>query len=138
MVGFDDDRATQCEAGATAVPQFATPRVDCSRATSVVIRRCGVRGVIGMLDSMARAKTPKVTTASKQSAVAAEHHGAHDRPNPVWFKPIMFGFMLIGLVWILTFYVSGGQFPIPNLGAMNIAIGFGLMFIGFLMTTRWR
>lgn len=84
-----------------------------------------------MLEHMARG--------NKVAPVAAEaHHGNHDRPNPVWFKPIMFGFMLIGLVWILTYYVSGGQIPIPGLGALNIAIGFGLMFIGFVMTTRWR
>jgi hypothetical protein len=50
----------------------------------------------------------------------------------------MFGFMLLGLAWILTFYVSQGLFPIPSVGALNIIIGFGLMFIGFLMTTRWR
>ena len=63
---------------------------------------------------------------------------AHDTPNPVWFKPIMFGFMIVGLAWILTFYVSAGLFPIPSVGALNIVVGFGLMFIGFLMTTRWR
>ena len=63
---------------------------------------------------------------------------AQDAPNPIWFKPIMFGFMILGLVWILTFYVSAGLFPIPSVGALNIIIGFGLMFIGFLMTTRWR
>jgi hypothetical protein len=56
----------------------------------------------------------------------------------VWFKPIMFGFMLVGLVWILTYYVSAGLFPIGSIGAINIVIGFGLMFVGFLMTTRWR
>lgn len=59
-------------------------------------------------------------------------------PNPVWFKPIMFGFMLVGLVWILTYYVSAGLFPIATIGAVNIVIGFALMFVGFLMTTRWR
>jgi hypothetical protein len=41
-------------------------------------------------------------------------------------------------VWILTYYVSAGLFPIATLGAVNIVIGFGLMFVGFLMTTRWR
>lgn len=62
----------------------------------------------------------------------------HDSPNPVWFKPIMFGFMLLGLVWIITFYVSSSQLPIASLGSVNLVIGFGLMFVGFLMTTRWR
>jgi len=59
-------------------------------------------------------------------------------PNPVWFKPIMVGFMLIGLAWIIVFYLSNQAFPIPNIGSWNLVIGFGIAFIGFLMTTRWR
>lgn len=59
-------------------------------------------------------------------------------PNPVWFKPVMFGFMLVGLIWILVYYVSQASWPVPSLGAWNIMVGFGIMFIGFLMTTRWR
>ncbi len=59
-------------------------------------------------------------------------------PNPVWYKPVMFGFMLLGLAWIIVFYLSGSVYPVPTLGAWNILVGFGIMFIGFLMTTRWR
>ncbi|MFD4957736.1 cell division protein CrgA [Microbacterium sp. NPDC058389] len=59
-------------------------------------------------------------------------------PNPVWFKPIMIGLMLVGLIWILVFYLSGMAFPIPDIGAWNLVIGFGIAFVGFLMTTRWR
>ena len=58
-------------------------------------------------------------------------------PNPVWFKPVMFGFMLIGLLWIVVYYISG-VFPISGIGSWNILIGFGIAFIGFLMTLRWR
>lgn len=61
-----------------------------------------------------------------------------EAPNAVWFKPLMVGFMLVGLVWILVFYISGSQFPIPSIGAWNLAIGLGIAMIGFLMTTRWR
>jgi Cell division protein CrgA len=61
-----------------------------------------------------------------------------DRPNPVWFMPIMIGFMLVGLAWIVVFYVSSGQFPIEGLASWNIAIGFGIALIGFAMTLRWR
>jgi len=46
--------------------------------------------------------------------------------------------MLIGLIWIIVFYLSGQAFPIPDIGPWNLAIGFGIAFIGFLMTTRWR
>ncbi len=59
-------------------------------------------------------------------------------PNPVWFTPIMIGLMLVGLVWVLVFYLSGSVLPIPGAGAWNLVIGFGLAFVGFLMTTRWR
>lgn len=50
----------------------------------------------------------------------------------------MFGFMLVGLIWIIVFYVSQSQYPVPALGAWNILVGFGIAFVGFLMTTRWR
>lgn len=67
-----------------------------------------------------------------------EVRSGEDAPNPVWFKPIMFGFMLVGLLWIIVFYVSETRFPIAEIGNFNILVGFGIMFIGFLMTTRWR
>ncbi|MFG6402543.1 MULTISPECIES: cell division protein CrgA [unclassified Microbacterium] len=68
----------------------------------------------------------------------AERSEREAAPNPVWFKPIMLGLMLIGLVWVLVFYLSAMQFPIPGVGAWNLVIGFGIAFVGFLMTTRWR
>ena len=36
-----------------------------------------------------------------------------NKPNPVWFKPVMFGLMIIGLLWIITFYITEGAFPGP-------------------------
>ena len=80
---------------------------------------------------------PKPTPAQRSSD-DGESGGRENLPNPVWFKPVMFGFMLVGLAWIITFYVSQAKFPIADLGGGNILIGFGIAFIGFLMTTRWR
>ncbi|MCU1414820.1 MAG: septation inhibitor protein [Microbacteriaceae bacterium] len=72
-------------------------------------------------------------------ARSVESRGGDDVPNPVWFRPIMFGLMIIGLAWIIVFYVSGSlQLPIPQFGSWNILVGFGILFLGFLMTTRWR
>ena len=90
------------------------------------------RQTIGMLVSMAKKERDSLTSLGDAETTR------HEAPNPVWFKPIMFGFMLVGLLWIITFYVSAAAFPIPGIGASNILIGFGLMFVGFLMTTRWR
>ena len=83
---------------------------------------------------MARVKTPAARREDRRA-------GADDGLNPVWFKPLMFGFMLLGLLWIVVFYISGGTLPIPfppDQSSWNILIGFGIAFIGFLMTTRWR
>jgi len=73
-----------------------------------------------------------------QTDRSAEARSGEPGPNAVWFKPVMFGFMLLGLIWIIVFYVSGSVLPVPQLGTWNIAVGFGIMFVGFLMTTRWR
>lgn len=72
-------------------------------------------------------KGPAETPSSKAQA-----------PNAPWFLPVMVTLMLIGLLWIITFYISSGAFPIPNIGNWNIMVGFGIALIGFLMTTRWR
>jgi hypothetical protein len=87
---------------------------------------------LGMLEFMATKKR------ADEGVNGDTQRSTHDSPNPVWFKPIMFGFMLLGLVWIITYYVSSSLLPIASLGSINLVIGFGLMFVGFIMTTRWR
>lgn len=74
----------------------------------------------------------------KDDGSLAERAEGESAPNPVWFKPIMIGLMLVGLIWVLIFYLSNMTYPIPGLGPWNLVIGFGIAFIGFLMTTRWR
>jgi hypothetical protein len=58
--------------------------------------------------------------------------------NPAWFVPVMIGLMVVGLLWVVVFYISSQRYPVEALGRWNLAIGFGLMLSGFAMTTRWR
>lgn len=61
------------------------------------------------------------------------------KPNPRWFVPVMLGLMIIGLIWVVTYYISGvKEYPLPQLGRWNLGAGFAFMMAGFLMTTRWR
>lgn len=76
--------------------------------------------------------------ARKIDDAPAERPSGESAPNPVWFKPVMLGFMIIGLVWIIVTYLSNQAWPVPGIGAWNLAVGFGIALIGFLMTTRWR
>lgn len=81
---------------------------------------------------------------SSKPAKSTKNVGDSGEPlNPVWFKPVMFGFMIVGLIWIITYYVTSAQFPLGaatplNLGNWNILIGFGIAMVGFMMTTRWK
>lgn len=59
--------------------------------------------------------------------------------TPMWYKVLMFGLMLLGLVWIVVFYLASDAIPFMiELGAWNYAIGFGLFIAGLLMTMGWR
>ncbi|MCF8529172.1 MAG: cell division protein CrgA [Aquiluna sp.] len=69
--------------------------------------------------------------------------GEEEAENPVWYKAVMFGFMVFGLLWILTFYISSARYPLGSatpidLSNWNILIGFGIAMVGFVMTTRWK
>ena len=54
------------------------------------------------------------STKTRTKPAVVETRGGEDAPNPVWFKPVMFGFMLLGLLWIIVFYVSQTSLPIPQ------------------------
>ena len=82
---------------------------------------------------MPESKPRKKTTRAAESVATQAY-----KPNPVWFKPVMFGLMIIGLLWIITFYISEGKLPVDAWGSWNIVAGFGIAIVGFLMTTRWR
>lgn len=93
-----------------------------------------------MPESSSRKKPAKV---SKPRAPKLPIENTEELPNPVWFKPVMFGFMILGLVWIITYYVSSAQYPLGagtpwNLQNWNILIGFGIAMVGFMMSTRWK
>lgn len=61
-----------------------------------------------------------------------------EQVNPSWFVPVMIGFFVVGFLWIMVYYISMMQYPIPGIGWYNVLIGFGLMLIGLIMTTRWK
>ena len=63
---------------------------------------------------------------------------AGPRPSPPWYAPVMVALFVIGLAYIVTFYVSGTNYPVPKLGRANILVGFAIIMAGFGMATRWR
>jgi hypothetical protein len=58
--------------------------------------------------------------------------------SPSWLAPVMVTNFLIGLFWIVIFYVSQTQYPVPGIGAWNMIIGFTFIGVGFSLATKWR
>ena len=73
---------------------------------------------------------------AERRAVEAEF--GMQEPLPLWYKVIMFGLMIIGLLWIIVYYIAQGTLPVAAAGGWNIVLGFGFVLVGFLMTMRWR
>ena len=60
-------------------------------------------------------------------------------PSPVWLAPLMLALFLIGVVWLVVFYITQADMPLTGgLGNANLAIGFGFIVLGFVLSTQWR
>lgn len=63
------------------------------------------------------------------------------RPSPVWLAPLMLAMFGIGVVYLVTFYLTEGNMPLPlvdDLGNGNLLVGFGFIIVGFALSTQWR
>lgn len=56
-----------------------------------------------------------------------------------WVPPVMVACFVLGLVWIVVFYLAGTSIPgMSGLGNWNIVVGMGLFIVGFVLSTQWR
>jgi hypothetical protein len=75
---------------------------------------------------------PEGVLQNRTSARAAQ-------PSPRWYAALMVALLIVGLVWIVVYYVAGDKIPfMVSLSAWNFAIGFGAMVVGLVMSMRWR
>ncbi len=60
-------------------------------------------------------------------------------PSPVWLAPLMLALFVLGIAWLVVFYVAESRMPLTgHLGNGNLLIGFGFIILGFLLSTQWR
>lgn len=56
-----------------------------------------------------------------------------------WVVPTMVTLLIVGLTWVVLYYVAASSIGfVSALGAWNVAIGFGFMFAGLMVATRWK
>ncbi|MFI7742036.1 cell division protein CrgA [Kocuria rhizosphaericola] len=83
-------------------------------------------------EAAANAVAQELTERSRHGSPAAH------APTPTWYKAIMLGLLVVGLLWLILYYLFQGAYPVPGIGTWNIGVGLALMMAGLIMTTRWR
>ncbi|WP_020669053.1 cell division protein CrgA [Amycolatopsis nigrescens] len=88
-----------------------------------------------MPKSKVRKKTAYTPPTDRRTPVKVRAAG----PSHIVYKSVMFGLMLLGLLWLVVNYIAGEKIGfMAELGNVNFAIGFALMIAGLLMTMKWR
>jgi hypothetical protein len=81
---------------------------------------------------------PKSRTRKKAQYIAPQEKSVAKVGNPTWFVPVVIGLLVVALIWIVVAYLTSFAFPIPSIGAWNLAVGFGFALVGLGMLTRWQ
>jgi hypothetical protein len=81
---------------------------------------------------------PESRIRRKSAYTAPAGKAGPPKPNGRLFVPMMVGLLIAGLAWIVTYYITQSDYPIPGIGDWNLVIGFAILLVGFGMTTRWR
>jgi hypothetical protein len=58
--------------------------------------------------------------------------------SSAWVPRFMVAFFVIGLGWMVLYYLASNISWVNALGAWNVVIGFGFIAGGFVISTRWR
>lgn len=87
-----------------------------------------------------KAAAPKAASTAKKSSDGKKV----DKRKPVrlesprWLVPTMIAAFIIGLVWIVAYYVAPDAPVISTLGWWNVIVGFGFFTVGFVLSTKWK
>lgn len=100
----------------------------------------------GKADTSGKGGKPPVPPAAKRKAeirAKAGKGGTRSRTpvkigSPQWLLPLMLALFIIGIIWIVAYYVAPDAPWISTLGWWNVVIGFGFLAAGFVVATRWR
>ncbi len=63
---------------------------------------------------------------------------ASRKPSPTWVPVTAVALIVVGIGWLVTFYLSEGTLPVGSWQYWNLAIGFGAMVSALAVLARWR
>ena len=81
---------------------------------------------------------PKSRVRQKAAYTPPPTRSPKKRVSPPWVGPLMVATFLVGLIWLILFYVTNGALPIEALHNWNLIVGFAFIVAGFGISTQWR
>ncbi|GAA0732044.1 cell division protein CrgA [Dactylosporangium roseum] len=66
------------------------------------------------------------------------------RPSPAWVPTLAVGLVVVGIVWLVAYYLTQGFFDVEAFSALakleywNLAIGFGFLVASLAVFSKWR
>jgi len=60
------------------------------------------------------------------------------KPSPMWLPVTAVSLIVVGIVWLVVYYLSEQQYPVESWRYWNLAIGFGAMVSSLILLSRWR
>ena len=76
-------------------------------------------------------------TAAAESSRSTRRRVAAAGQNPPWLAPTAVVLLIVGLAYLVTYYISAGQLPLP-IQDWNLAVGFGVLMVGGGMLMFWK
>jgi len=111
---------------------------------SVAERRKGDRRTAGRRKGdrgkgrAAEADPTSATTPETETEQTTRRRTAAPGTSP-WVVPTMVTLLLLGVAWIVVFYVAGYLIPfMAAMGNWNLAVGMGLIAASFVVATQWK
>jgi hypothetical protein len=82
---------------------------------------------------------PKSRVRKKSVYTPPASKPARRKVSAPWLVPTMLACFVVGLVWIVLYYVTDGNMPvISTLDGWNLVGGFVFLIAGVVLATQWR
>jgi hypothetical protein len=60
------------------------------------------------------------------------------KPSPMWLPVSAVTLIVLGIAWLVVYYLSEQQYPVEAWRYWNLAVGFGAMVASLAILARWR
>jgi len=60
------------------------------------------------------------------------------RPSPMWLPVTAVSLIVVGIGWLVLYYLSETLYPVQAWGYWNLAVGFGAMVAALGLLSKWR